>query len=99
MQREGKPSPAYPNAGPALLLAGLFFGPFSTTAKPISLLDDSKTNPRAQNCLDAEGPSFRMDKSAVDYRQLRVVGLALPPADHLLIETDRGQFVPLGDAA
>ncbi len=32
MQREGKPSPAYPNAGPALLLAGLFLW---------SLLDDS----------------------------------------------------------
>jgi hypothetical protein len=31
MQREGKPSPAYPNAGPALLLAGLFLW---------SLLDD-----------------------------------------------------------
>ena len=65
MQREGKPSLAYPNAGRALLLAGLFLW---------SLLDDSKTNPRAQNCLDAEGPSFRMDKSAVDYRQLRIVG-------------------------
>ena len=77
MQREGKPSLAYPNAGPALLLAGLFLW---------SLLDDSKTNPRAQNCLDAEGPSFRMDKSAVDYRQLRIVGLALPPAEHLLIK-------------
>jgi hypothetical protein len=35
MQREGKPSPAYPNAVPALLLAGFFFGSFSTTAKPI----------------------------------------------------------------
>jgi hypothetical protein len=32
MQREGKPSPAYPNAGPALLLAGLFLW---------SLLDDA----------------------------------------------------------
>jgi hypothetical protein len=33
MQREGKPSPAYPNPGPALLLAGLFLW---------SLLDDSE---------------------------------------------------------
>jgi hypothetical protein len=33
MQREGKPSPAYPNAGPALLLAGLFLW---------SLLDDHR---------------------------------------------------------
>src|SRR6266511_65485 len=32
MQREGKPSPAYPNAGPALLLAVLFLW---------SLLDDA----------------------------------------------------------
>jgi hypothetical protein len=32
MQREGKPSPAYQNAGPALLLAGLFLW---------SLLDDA----------------------------------------------------------
>jgi hypothetical protein len=38
MQREGKPSPAYPNAGPALLLAGLFLW---------SLLDDAGgTKPR-----------------------------------------------------